>query len=211
MNKRTVLWTLCLVTTLSLSGTMSIGADKQEAEELRAMQCLGAMADIGIEMRDNGDPELEIMMQDISLWKGRLTRYSMADAGNYGARLLNEKSHSEIYAMSQSCREEIRSITAASCASYANTASEEAVWRFKAAGTQAAIGVGTNGSLHYSEDHIKQGCETLRKAQSRMAENYCDQALIDSLAEMESNYVLDVPLQKGTRTLNCSGGSFRYY
>lgn len=160
--------------------------------EARNLECLAALAVVGVDMQKRGDPAVEGILRDVSLWKGRTQRVSMAQAGEYGTRLQEQMSFGQIRALADQCHREVSDMTAGDCLSYANAIGKELEWRLKWAGNQAVIGAAANGSMQYAQDHIREGCTMSRKGIERMHEVGCDARLIQRVEEWRSVFRLDL-------------------
>lgn len=163
--------------------------------EARNLECLAALAVVGVDMQTRGDPAVEGVRRDVSLWKGRTQRISMAEAGEYGTRMSERMSFKQIRDIAEQCRLEVNAMTAGDCARYANAIGEELEWRLKWAGNQALIGASTNGSLQWAQDHIRQGCTMSANGLRRMQEVGCDARLVEQVQSWRAVFRLD--LQSG--------------
>lgn len=161
--------------------------------EARNLECLAALAVIGVDMKNRGDPAVEGVLRDVSLWKGRTQRITMAEAGEYGTRMQQQLGFARVRDIANQCRREVNSMNAGDCASYANTIGKELEWRLKWAGNQAIIGASTNGSMQYAQDHIREGCTMSATGLRRMQEVGCDARLIEQVQSWRTVFRLDLP------------------
>ncbi len=163
------------------------------AGEARNLECLAALAVVGVDMQKRGDPAVQGVIQAVSLWKGRTEHIRMADAGEYGTRMQQQLGLAQVRSIAEQCQREVNRMNAGDCARYANAIGEELEWRLKWAGNQAVIGAASNGSMQYAQDHIRQGCTMSDTGLRRMREVGCDARLIEQVQSWRTVFRLDMP------------------
>lgn len=176
----------------------------QEAPD-RALDCSAALASMAMAFKLNEPDKLPPIMADLEVWLNKLGKPNQPQVVPHFKRM--DAQHGSRWSIDTaiSCRNELHMATTAQCLQVVKERQDQAIWYFKAAAGQAALGRAIGGNIGSAQEDIRLGCNHIDYARAKLREMNCEERVIEVMDQTWRNYVLDVPGPKGNARLACLG------
>ncbi len=171
----------------------------------RELDCAAALAGVALAFKLNDPDKLPPVMADLETWMARLGKSRQGEVVPHFRKMDAQYGSRWSIDTAMSCRNELHAATPAQCLKVVKEQQDQAVWYFKAASGQAALGRATGGHIDYALQDIRQGCKHIDYARAKLHEMNCPAEIKEVMEETWRNYVLDVPGPKGSARLACLG------